>query len=742
MSVKLLRYTALYGFMSLTINVFAENPVPEFRGDTLKAVDIMGYRERGREWMPENDRLTIYAGKKTELLRLDDLGVNTVQNQSRGIFAKAPGIAVWESDGSGMQINVASRGLSPNRSWEFNVRQNGAEIAADPFGYPEAYYNPPMEAVEEIRIIRGAAGLQFGPQFGGLLDYRLRKGPADRKIQVESRQSLGSYGLWSSFNAVGGTVGRITYTAFHHHRQADGWRDNSAYRSDVSYANFAIRLSPHWKSGFALTRSTNLLQQPGGLTDAAFAEDARQSTRARNWFSTPWNLFSGSVTYEPDSSTTVALSVNGLLAERKSVGFVSSINIPDTVNTVTGTFASRQVDQDQYRNLSVELRARRDYRLFGRRHVLTAGLRNFNGTTLRQQYGKGTTATDADFGLADPSGCFPRSIDFSTGNVAVFAENVFHLTTAWSLTPGLRWESVASAGQGRYGILSDGAEQPFDASRRQRSFLLAGVGTEYAVSNEWSVYANYSRAYRPVLFSDLVPPSSLDSVDADLHDAHGYSSEFGVRGTWSDFLRMDASVFCMKYDQRIGVLQRTRDDLSTYLFRTNLGTTFHKGVEGYLEFSPLRLLNRRSAFDLSLWTAISLLDAEYGPFALATPVNGKSDLDGNRVEYAPERIHRAGMTVLAGGFRFDLNYSYTSSVFADAGNTKTPSTNAQAGIIPAWTVWDATASCRINQHFDVRLNVSNLLDARYATRRSGGYPGPGLLPGEARTVILGAGVKF
>jgi outer membrane receptor protein involved in Fe transport len=39
------------------------------------------------------------------------------------------------------------------------------------FGYPEAYYNPPMEAVETIELVRGGASLQFGPQFGGMLNY-------------------------------------------------------------------------------------------------------------------------------------------------------------------------------------------------------------------------------------------------------------------------------------------------------------------------------------------------------------------------------------------------------------------------------------------------------------------------------------------------------------------------------------------------------------------------------------------
>jgi Fe(3+) dicitrate transport protein len=34
------------------------------------------------------------------------------------------------------------------------------------------------------------------------------------------------------------------------------------------------------------------MQQPGGLTDAQFDENPRQSVRSRNWFGTPWNVFS------------------------------------------------------------------------------------------------------------------------------------------------------------------------------------------------------------------------------------------------------------------------------------------------------------------------------------------------------------------------------------------------------------------------------------------------------------------
>jgi Fe(3+) dicitrate transport protein len=104
----------------------------------------------GIERMPEIRDNIIYATKKNEVVKLSSATANLAQNNSRQIFAKVPGIHVWESDGSGVQMGIAARGLSPNRMWEFNTRQNGYDISSDPFGYPEAYYTPSVESLDRI----------------------------------------------------------------------------------------------------------------------------------------------------------------------------------------------------------------------------------------------------------------------------------------------------------------------------------------------------------------------------------------------------------------------------------------------------------------------------------------------------------------------------------------------------------------------------------------------------------------
>ena len=163
------------------------------------------------ERMPDLKNNVIYTGKKNEVIQLNRLNADLSTNNTRQVFAKVPGMSIWENDGSGIQIGVATRGLSPNRSWEFNVRQNGYDISSEVFGYPETYYTPPMEALEKIEVIRGAASLQYGPQFGGLLNYRIKKGNPTKKISFETQQTLGSFGLLNTYNALGGTHKKISY---------------------------------------------------------------------------------------------------------------------------------------------------------------------------------------------------------------------------------------------------------------------------------------------------------------------------------------------------------------------------------------------------------------------------------------------------------------------------------------------------------------------------------------------------
>ena len=99
----------------------------------------------------------IYAGKKTEVIVMDSLRANTSQDIERQILGRVPGANFSETGGAGFPSNgVGFRGLDPTQSVEMNTRQNGINLAADLYGYPETYYTPPAEALERIDVVRGA----------------------------------------------------------------------------------------------------------------------------------------------------------------------------------------------------------------------------------------------------------------------------------------------------------------------------------------------------------------------------------------------------------------------------------------------------------------------------------------------------------------------------------------------------------------------------------------------------------
>ena len=239
--------------------------------------------------LPDVVGTTIFAGKKNNLVLMDNLNANVVNNTMRQILGKVPGIHVWESDGSGIQIGIAARGLSPNRSWEFNVRQNGYDIASDPFGYPEAYYTPQLQSVQRVQIVRGAGSLQYGPQFGGMVNFVLRDGSdINKPFQFETQNTVGSFGLFNSYNAIGGETKKINYYAFFDHRNANGWRGNSKYYTNTGFATIHYKINDKFSVALEYMHWNMRSQQPGGLTDKQFETNAQQSFRSRNWFDITW----------------------------------------------------------------------------------------------------------------------------------------------------------------------------------------------------------------------------------------------------------------------------------------------------------------------------------------------------------------------------------------------------------------------------------------------------------------------
>ena len=705
--------------------------------DTIKSKYLSEITVVGRgsksdyQQMPEIVGTNIYAGKKNALIILDNVQGNVSMNNMRQVLAKVPGIQIWESDPSGIQIGIAARGLSPNRSWEFNVRQNGYDIAADPFGYPEAYYNPQLQGVQRIEIVRGQGSLQYGPQFGGLVNYILRDGSDITKpFQFETQQTVGSNALLNSYNAIGGKTAKINYYSFFDHRNGNGWRQNSRYYTNAGFGTVTYHLTPKFSLTAEIMHQQVRSQQPGGLPDSLLYADAQQSFRSRNWFQITWTTPALIANYQINENTRWNTKLVATIGDRNSVGFIQSITTKDTINASTRNYNNRVLNADKYRNYSLESRLITDYNLGGMNNTVSGGIRLYTGTTYRLADGKGSTGIDYDMTV---TGNYNRDFKFQSNNVAGFIENIFRITDKLLIIPGLRYEWLEGSASGRTGYTPTGAETRLQDVKRSRSFLLGGVGAEYHVSKATEFYANYTQAYRPIQFANLQAPPTTDVVDPELKDAKGYNIDLGYRGKISSYLQFDVSGFYLQYNNRVGTITPTG---ANYRLITNVGNSSSKGFEGYVEFNAVKAIAQNKDADLILFGSYGYTDATYSSDHKDAATKGK------RVENAPKNIFRGGITAGYKNLLLTGQLSYVDDAFSDANNTLTPTINGQSGLIPSYAVTDLTATYKFSKGVNIKAGINNLFDERYFTRRAGGYPGPGALPADGRTFFFSIGAKL
>lgn len=667
----------------------------------------------------------IYAAKKNEVLVLADIDANKAVTSARQVFAKVPGLNIWESDPAGVQLGVAARGLDPNRSSNFDLRQNGYDISADALGYPEAYYTPPMESVDRIEVVRGAASLQYGPQFGGLINFRMAAPYADGPLDIRSVNTVGSYGLFDTYDRVSGTRGRWSYLASYDRRIGESWRPNSGFDLHTGYAAATFRPGPRTSFGVAYTLSRYLARQPGGLTDAQFRTDPSVSLRSRNWFGTDWNILA--LTADHTFSDRARLNVRawGFLGSRDALGYVGDINRLDDLD------APRDLIHDEYRNLGAEVRYLCRDSIGTIANSWLVGLRLYRGHTRKAQ-GNASTGSDADFTFTHPDALEGSDYTFPGTNVAAFAEDLIALPGGrWRLVPGARFEVLSTEANGYYRRTSGTTVLPglYDESRSStRSFLLLGLGLSRLLDGWGELYANVSQNYRGITFTDMRVVRVNEVIDPALHDERGYNADVGFKGRLGRWLNWDLSGFVLFYGDRIGQVQQADAFYNIYRFTTNIGASRSVGAELFAECDVLRLLRgREGPSHLALFASIGVLDARYTRSAY-------SFVEGNRVEFSPPLTVRGGITWRRRHTSATVQGTYTADQFTEASNARfTPS--AVNGLIPAYHVFDASARHDFG-HVELRVGVNNATDELFFTRRATSYPGPGIIPAERRAVYV------
>lgn len=747
-----------YEISNRVIQLGSENEVLDIKlsklSGELSEVAVVNQREQifSIKRLREVEGTSIYAGKKNEVVDLSQMTVNTSSNNARQIYSQVSGLNIFESDDAGLQLNIGGRGLDPNRSSNFNIRQNGYDISADVLGYPESYYTPPAEALEEIQIIRGAASLQYGTQFGGLVNFRMKSPVEDKVAEFTTRQSIGSNALFTSHNSVSGTYKKLGYLGYYNYKNGNSFRPNSEFKSDNVYLLTEYALSDKTSLSADFTYLGYLAQQPGGLTDAQFYNDPEFSNRERNWFEVDWKLASLKLDHRFTYQSRLSVTAFGLYASRKSVGFrTNRVSQQDDPNE------PRDLILGDFNNWGVETRFLQRYKLGSKNAVFLIGSKYYQSKNSSIQ-GPGTASSEADFSLADeefPN--YPRQSDFTfpNQNLALFGEHIFYVRDNFSITPGFRFEYIKTQSEGSYKRVNfDLAGNPiqnqtFEEEKIfERNFVLLGIGLSYQPDLNTDLYGNFSQNYRSVTFNDIRIINPSFQVDPNITDESGFSSDFGIRGKVGNVISYDVGVFGLLYENRLGEVLRAETRTNAdgeqeetgriVRFRGNIGEAFMYGMESLIEIDLFSIFNATSTNrKLTIFANTAVTQSEY----LDSEIAG---IKGNDVEFVPTLNLKTGINFGFKNLLGSVQYTYISKQFTDASNALQNVRDNQSGIkgeIPAYDVLDLSLSWS-HEQFSLESGVNNILNSSYFTRRATGYPGPGIIPSPPRTFYVTLQIKI
>lgn len=724
----------------LTINTSLE-----VKSEQLKSFQVEAKNESvgDVQRMRSIEGVLISQGKKNEVIQLAEINANKATNQGRQIYSRIPGLNIWESDGAGIQLGIGGRGLDPSRTSSFNTRQNGYDISADALGYPESYYTPPTEAVKQIQLIRGAASLQFGTQFGGLLNFVLHDGPtsSDKQFEVVARQTLGSFDLNNTFLSVGFNKNNWKGYNYFQHKKGNEWRPNSNYQVYTAGVNIGKYLSEKTFVNVEFTKMYYLARQSGGLSDKEFYLTPEISKRSRNWFEVDWNLAAFNISHEFNPTTRIKTQFFGLHASRKALGVLGNISRADV------TSENRDLIVGEFNNVGNETRFLKLYEVGKNPWAFLVGSRVYKGYN-RSRQGEADSTDLPHFTYIEKQ-TRGSDYEFPSTNFSFFTENIFRFGK-FSVTPGVRYENISTNADGEFkDVVYDLAGNIvfdttlFESRYSNRSFVIGGIGFNFKLNDTLDVYANFSQNYKSINFSDMQIVNKNFRIDPDLKDETGYNIDLGVRGFITEKINYDISGFLLLYDNRIGDIDGIDEQtFIPYRYRTNVSKAMIKGVEAMVEADWFKILfSDSSKVSFRTFINFAVTDARYVE-------SQRSAFRNKLVEFVPPLNIKTGATLSYKKFSISYQYTFVQEHYSDATNAGKNANgklvfvpNAIIGLIPAYQIMDLSMKYDFGQ-LRFETGVNNLSNEMYFTRRAVAYPGPGIIPSPIRNFYFTIQIKI
>ncbi len=602
-----------------------------------------------------------------------------------------PGVYIKAEEESAVVANIGIRGLSA-ADYKTLVLEDGVPVAPGLFVGNGRYYNPRIQRIDNIEVLKGASSLRYGPStIGGVINYRTKQ-PADGVV-LES--SVGSWQTYKNMVELGGTApsGDGVFGAVLSTAKSDGFMDKRYDMSDAMIKAGTAVGDDQWVG----VKFTHYQNDANISYRGIFLDDYKAGKNYNpapdDWFLTGRTSFD--VNHAWDVSATVTVNTVLYWSEMYRDYWRYGTNNPDSVAAGRWVYTNNLNGNNRaFERKGAETRVTVINDMFGIAGEAEMGLR-YMTESMHDQNIAATRTTPR-------TGTINRDRIDSADSYAMFAQNRFDMSDRLSVTPGVRVEYYE---QSRKDL------QVPDSVSTSNAEVIPGVGATFQLNPSVQLFGGIYQAFAPALNGD-----ALDGLqDQELEAERSINVEIGLRGrdgAWA----YEMAGFYMDFDNQI----IPANSMSAFQ-NTNGGKTLHQGIEGGVSYQF------NSGFSVeanATWVAVAeFAETRFEPDGVTVDIP-----EGNRVTYTPELVANLGIGYTAGNLKTLLSANYTGSQYTDTDNTKAIQENTSGfftGQVDAYATADLSARYQATADLELFGAVKNLTDERYiASLRQGIYVGP------------------